>query len=129
MTKGFRVTVVDLETGDAEVKEIGLGDYILLVSGDCNLHYRYQNADGTVRLGLTGYAPDRPVKALRPADAPHQARRGTDVEAFIKAFRDRFEGEGASADDPRWDAIDDLLDLYRLRADTGVPLGEEVQEG
>ncbi|MFG3170610.1 hypothetical protein [Streptomyces sp. NPDC048200] len=53
-----------------------------------------------------------------------QARRGDVVEAWLKAQRD------AAADHPEaYQAADGLLDLYRLHADTGTPLGEHVCEG
>jgi hypothetical protein len=53
-----------------------------------------------------------------------QARRGDGFEAWLKAQRD------AAADYPEaHQAADGLLDLYRLHADTGTPLGEHVCEG
>jgi hypothetical protein len=45
-----------------------------------------------------------------------EPRRGDDVEAFIKRHRDECS-TGAV-----YDALDDLLDDYRLHADTGTPL-------
>ncbi|MEU8642302.1 hypothetical protein AB0C91_10330 [Streptomyces sp. NPDC048674] len=53
-----------------------------------------------------------------------QARRGDAVEAWLKAQRD------AAADHPEaYQAVDGLLDQYRLHADTGTPLNEHVCEG
>lgn len=48
---------------------------------------------------------------------PHQPRRGSDVEAFIKAWRDRYQ-EGGMV----WTALDEALDDYRLRSDVGADL-------
>lgn len=56
-------------------------------------------------------------------DSYHQARRGGEVEAWIKRWRDRYTRQG-----PRWLALDDMLDDYRLHADTGTPLSGEVRE-
>ena len=55
----------------------------------------------------------------------HQPRRGSDVEAFIKAARDRYldcDGQRTGV----WHALDDLLDRYREHADTGTPLSKPV---
>ena len=50
--------------------------------------------------------------------------RGDQFEQWLKAQRD------ASADHPEaYQAADGLLDLYRLHADMGVPLGGHVCEG
>jgi len=56
----------------------------------------------------------------------HAAVRGDDVEAWLKRKRDELEDEG-------WQgvvrsALDDLLDDYRLHADTGAFLDTEVCE-
>lgn len=60
-------------------------------------------------------------------DLPHQPRRGDHVEAWLKAQRDRLEdGYGRM---PAWYAVDDVLDAYRLHADTGTPLSEHACEG
>lgn len=54
-----------------------------------------------------------------------QARRGDQFEAWLKAQRDDHRDD----DRGRWSAYDDLLDRYRLHADTGTPLGEHLCEG
>ncbi|MGX1254127.1 hypothetical protein RKD48_006638 [Streptomyces ambofaciens] len=53
-----------------------------------------------------------------------QARRGDQFEAWLKAQRDEYEVESG----PQWRALDEVLDTYRLHADTGTPLGEHVCE-
>jgi len=50
-------------------------------------------------------------------------RRGDEVEAWIKRTRDSYD-RFRWADS--WDALDDLLDDYRLHADTGTPLDQFV---
>lgn len=48
------------------------------------------------------------------------ARRGSAMEAFLKAARDEF-AEGGTYDETR-QILDNLLDRYREHADTGTPL-------
>lgn len=53
-----------------------------------------------------------------------QARRGDEFEAWLKEKRDVYS-EARDRDEYSraiWYALDDLLDDYRLHADTGVPL-------
>lgn len=50
-------------------------------------------------------------------------RRGDKVERYIKRWRDKLPDHSA-----RWYAVDDLLDDYRLHADTGTPLKYDVPE-
>lgn len=52
----------------------------------------------------------------------HHPHRGDQVEAWIKERRDSV------VDRTKWFALDDLLDEYRLAADTGLSL-EEVVNG
>jgi hypothetical protein len=53
-----------------------------------------------------------------------QARRGDAFEAWLKAQRDQFGHKG-----PTWVELDNVVDRYRLHADTGTPLSEHVCEG
>jgi hypothetical protein len=65
----------------------------------------------------------------RPAyPAGTQPRRGDAFEAWLKKERDDYASDRAN-DPAAYDALDDLLDRYRLHADTGTPLGEHVCEG
>lgn len=58
----------------------------------------------------------------------HQPHRGSDVESWLRAKRD------AQASSPLedggqpgiWYILDDMLDEYRLRADLGIQLGDEL---
>ena len=66
---------------------------------------------------------------MSPRPFPHMPHRGSDVEKWIKARRDaemRQYGSHVSPPTPAWHAYDDLLDEYRLRADTGLMLGEDI---
>lgn len=63
--------------------------------------------------------------ALDFVDAePHQPKRGNDVEAWVKARRDECDPHGGA-----WLALDDMLDDYRLRSDTGADLTTDVIVG
>lgn len=72
----------------------------------------------------------RPAAARNGDLAPeHQARRGDEVEAFIKRHRDAYRGP----DDPdgrtvSWAVLDNVLDAYRLHADTGTALSVPESE-
>jgi hypothetical protein len=57
-----------------------------------------------------------------PVIPQHQPRRGSDVEAWLKRERDKHDRYGDGTPDWMWCALDNLLDNYRLHADTGVPL-------
>lgn len=57
------------------------------------------------------------VPAGTPKPAPHVPRRGSNVEAWLKHCRDQYEPNTEP-----WRQLDELLDDYRLRADTGTDL-------
>jgi DNA polymerase-3 subunit epsilon len=56
--------------------------------------------------------------------APHLPHRGDAVEAWLKSHRDQQHDQYGAT--PIWWALDNLLDRYRLHADTGTPLGEHT---
>lgn len=58
--------------------------------------------------------------SYQPQPRPH---RGDQTEAWLKAQRDQ-----RSAKTDEWVVIDELLDDYRLHADTGTRLGEHICE-
>jgi hypothetical protein len=62
--------------------------------------------------------------ALDEAKMPH---RGDAVEAWLKKTRDEYKNEDGTEHPYYW-PLDTLLDNYRLHADTGTPLNEEVNE-
>lgn len=78
--------------------------------------------DGTALTESTEVAEALADSALRPL-APE---RGDDVEAWIKRERDKHDRYGDGTPDWMWCALDNLLDNYREHADTGTPLGVEV---
>jgi len=57
---------------------------------------------------------------------PHRAMRGDEVERFIRESRDYWKN--TPGDNTQWQVLDDLLDDYRLHADTGTLLHEEVAD-
>jgi len=59
----------------------------------------------------------------------HEPRRGSDVEAFLKRARDRFVDSDGTVPEVWHDVyaqLDEVLEDYRLRADTGTPLDQEA---
>jgi hypothetical protein len=60
-------------------------------------------------------------------DPPVLPARGDTVETWLKAQRDRFEDHYGRL--PGWYQIDDVLDQYRLHADTGTPLDQHACSG
>lgn len=54
----------------------------------------------------------------------HLPRRGSDVEAWIRREREICDKWG---DRQGWLQLDSLLDQYRLRADLGLILTEEIE--
>lgn len=64
-----------------------------------------------------------------PNVSEHLPRRDSDVEAWIKAARDRIqESTPLGAVMVGWEQLNDLLDEYRLRADTGKRLSDELED-
>ena len=60
----------------------------------------------------------------------HQPKRGDEVEAWLKAQRDVY-AESKDWDEhaySAWNALDNTLDEYRLRADTGASLETPLSE-
>ncbi len=71
---------------------------------------------------LPGY--DRLAAALKALEFYTSPHRGDQVEAWIKTFRDEWPQHHRE-----WHGLDKLLDDYRLHADTGTPLDEDVTDG
>ncbi|MFC9891504.1 hypothetical protein [Streptomyces pilosus] len=66
------------------------------------------------------------VAELERELAHTQPRRGDQVEAWLKAQRDRYDRDAESSE--FWHEFDRALDQYRLHADMGVPLDGHVCE-
>lgn len=62
---------------------------------------------------------------LRQEPAAFTPARGDAVEAWLRAHRDSYDRDH----DRQWPAIDEMLDDYRLHADTGTPLDQHCCEG
>lgn len=67
---------------------------------------------------LRRMAGEQPTTEARP-------QRGDQFEAWLKTQRNEHRDD----DRGQWTTLNTLLDLYRLHADTGTPLGEHVCEG
>ncbi|MGW5173185.1 hypothetical protein ACWERY_02305 [Streptomyces sp. NPDC004082] len=83
--------------------------------------------------GMYAHVAYRLEDVLNEADeaqqpGAHRPARGDAVEAWLKAQRDQFGWRGAN-DRLLYDALDGVLDRYRLHADSGTPLGKHVCEG
>lgn len=94
-----------------------------------------------VRIGSVGLTEDFDWGGVDVQPA-HRAQRGSNVEAYIKAARTRIREEMIKFDDrnsahdfvlgilrAKDQALDHLLDDYRLHADTGTPLDQEALDG
>lgn len=57
----------------------------------------------------------------------HQAKRGDEVEAWLKRLRDQHHNQASGYTGDPWWLLDDALEDYRLHADTGTPLSEDVE--
>jgi hypothetical protein len=97
------------------------------IRAHCPDHLDSDSAEGAWLACHCAVADDmeRRLAAGTPQPETQAApRRGDAVEQWLKTQRD------AAADYPEaYQATDGLLDLYRLHADTGTPLGEHVCEG
>lgn len=68
---------------------------------------------------------DRAARPRVPYVPPHFPERGDAIEAWLKEWRDRYDPEVHV----QWHSLNQMLDEYRLHADTGTPLDEHVCEG
>lgn len=75
------------------------------------------------RLAFAGIGASQPEPPAR-----HEARRGDAVEAWLRRDRDALLADSADWAQQAAAVVDDLLEDYRLHADTGTPLDAEVSE-
>lgn len=68
MSKGFRVTVEDLDHGGSQSMVVGEGDYMLIPFAPCYLHYTQRHGNGTVTVTLKGHSP-RPVESAKDGES------------------------------------------------------------
>lgn len=140
--KCFHAGIANLDCGQRAVVVADVSGRILRsdmpLCSECAQRYASQAVEGAVRwLGLGLLSGDRPITiTLRPLTereqagsgplraAAYQARRGDDVDVFIKRHRDTFP-----ADSEGFFLLDSVLDEYRLAADTGSPLGKVREAG
>lgn len=62
------------------------------------------------------------IVPFEPLD--HEPVRGSEIDNWIVANRDKY-----AVGESEWDALDDLLDLYRMMADEGITLLEARMGG
>jgi hypothetical protein len=107
--------------------------------GDEPAYYRVATAAGTVVATVPDwagsvalflaeaqdYVPQLLGEIRRLRAQQHMPSRDDAVAAWLKAERDRWEQHR----DIEWDALDNLLDEYRLHADTRTPLNEHACSG
>lgn len=97
------------------------------------------DAASRIRAVLDGSAgsPEKlsvqPKDFQTPAGSPETGdtaaplpRRDDHVAAWIKAARDQQNPDGTPWDLGRWNVLDDLLEDYRLHADTGTPIDQHA---
>lgn len=58
MSKGFKVTVEDLDRGESQSMVVASGDYMLIPFEPCHLHH-VQKSGTTVQLTIKGHAPQQ----------------------------------------------------------------------
>jgi hypothetical protein len=91
-----------------------------------------RHGSGCVQCGIVWPCPT--FKALDVAAETPQPetqaapRRGDAVDQWLTAQRNKHGWKGSN-DRTLFDALDNVLDQYRLHADTGTPLGDHVCEG
>lgn len=72
-------------------------------------------------------ALDQPLRILPRTVYGHEPRRGDEVERWLLGWRDSLS-DLTYAEREAKATIDDMIDDYRLHADTGTPLDTEVPE-
>lgn len=90
-------------------------DPVCAAAGDCecgHADYQHDQLDGRCL-----------VEAVSTTE--HRPERGSNVEAWIKHYRDQHRATDGTLTGA-WHAVDGLLDDYREHADTGTPLSLTV---
>lgn len=83
-----------------------------------------ESSKGRVVRDAYGHDPDCQGCAAPDCGPPEYIpTRGDAVETWLRRYRDSFPKETR-----QWSALDDLLDEYRLYADTRSPLSMNVED-
>lgn len=61
MSRGFKVTVEDLDSGETQSRVVYEGDYMLIPFAPCYLHHTQASANGTTVVTLKDHRPSRPA--------------------------------------------------------------------
>lgn len=78
--------------------------------------------EAAAKAAAVGLKPGE-YPALQPWGAARLPRRDDDVATWLKGQRDRYPQHTR-----QWTALDEALEDYRLRADTGTPLDERAYD-
>jgi hypothetical protein len=70
MSKGFKITVEDLDRGESQSMVVHEGDYMLIPFEPCYLHGAQVHANGTVMLTVKGWSPRKPAAESRGDGEP-----------------------------------------------------------
>lgn len=98
-----------------------------LIRAHCPDHLDSNSAEGSWISCHCDVADDMERRAdeVRQPDTKTRPARGDAFEAWLKAQRDEYEVRSS----PQWHALDEVLDTYRLHADTGTPLDQHACDG
>lgn len=59
VSKGFKVTVEDLDNGETQSMVVAPGDYMLIPFAPCRLHAAQKHGNGTVQLTIKEHRPEK----------------------------------------------------------------------
>ena len=114
LRSGIKITEHD--QGSLEMKKVtSTGTQMLWVDSAS----RHEFVNEIARLELAKDRSDYDSRTRSITEENH-----AEIESWIKRHRDKY-GDG----DPRNDALDDLLDDWRLHWQTGTPLNREAPDG
>jgi hypothetical protein len=101
-----------------------IGREDLRALADAGLVHHHGVSEAKIIISITDAGRDTLITDLTQWPT-HQPRRGDAVEAWLTERRNDHRRNDATT--PAI-AVDDLLEEWRLRADTGTPLGEVVRD-
>lgn len=99
----------------------------LMISADLDVNETIQLSQQLIQI-INNYTHTQSNQYDPFMSPSHQPHRGSDVETFIRNFRDQhgpsFDGNDLHSES--WYSLDNLLDEYRLRADIGITLTDPL---
>ncbi len=79
MSRGIRVTAVDLETGEVAERTVQPGDYAIVAVAPCHLAAQQHDINGTAVLTLRGLSADLSITTVYVAPGGEGHDEPTDV--------------------------------------------------